>query len=263
VPATPNRAELLKEQLQQMAWSGELEGWLTKPPRWHLVANETSAAIWQPLFQSWLGSSVPTEAPASAAQLLTQTANRAAQTEPRLNVLPPDYGTRYRQQFIDRLWIRGLTAVLGVYILVVFGYAAAVQWQGMELGSKQREVSQLSLQYTNTLQLKARLGVLENRQALKFAALDCLRATAELLPESLTLSQFDFRNGKTMVLHGTAPPDEAKLVTDFNEGLHKVTRPTGELLFEKIEPPVSGVAPGGGSLSWSFSADLARGEASP
>ena len=34
-----NAAEGLKEQLLQMAWAGEMEGWLTSPPQWHLVAD--------------------------------------------------------------------------------------------------------------------------------------------------------------------------------------------------------------------------------
>ena len=39
-----NRPESLKEQLLQMAWAGELEGWLPAPPAWHLVADAPTAA---------------------------------------------------------------------------------------------------------------------------------------------------------------------------------------------------------------------------
>src|SRR5438105_8748500 len=43
LPAVP-QASSLKEQLLQMAWAGEMEGWLTAPPRWHLVADPATAA---------------------------------------------------------------------------------------------------------------------------------------------------------------------------------------------------------------------------
>ena len=58
VPAAENRDAMLKEQLTQMAWAGEVEGWLTSAPRWHLVADEATAADWQPMFRSWLGQPV-------------------------------------------------------------------------------------------------------------------------------------------------------------------------------------------------------------
>ena len=41
LPDTPDRGDLLKNQIEQMAWAGELEGWMTEPPRIHLVATPT------------------------------------------------------------------------------------------------------------------------------------------------------------------------------------------------------------------------------
>jgi hypothetical protein len=60
-------------------------------------------------------------------------------------------------------------------------------------------------------------------------------------------------------LNGTAPGDQAKLVTDFNEAFRHAMM-NGQLVFTKVEPANIKVSPGGGSLAWSFSADLARGE---
>ena len=36
---TGDRAKNLKDQLAQLTWAGELEGWLTTPPTWYLVAD--------------------------------------------------------------------------------------------------------------------------------------------------------------------------------------------------------------------------------
>ena len=41
-------------------------------------------------------------------------AARSCATRLNTNLLPPEYTARYRQQFIDRLWMRGLGAVLMV-----------------------------------------------------------------------------------------------------------------------------------------------------
>jgi hypothetical protein len=38
--AEGDRGASLRDQLMQMAWAGELEGWLTAPPRWHVIADE-------------------------------------------------------------------------------------------------------------------------------------------------------------------------------------------------------------------------------
>jgi hypothetical protein len=258
VAATQNRGELLEEQLRQMSWAGEVEGWLTSVPRWHLVANEVTAQLWQPMFFSWLGHSVEVESPLAPVDLAALTANRAARAEDKANILPADYSTRYDQQFVDRLWLRGLGAVLGIYLVGVLIYFAVLGVQTYRTQSVEAEVKGMSLSYTNALQAKAKLQVLQDREALKFAFLNCWRTTAELLPESLTLTTFDFRGGKTLNLNGTAPADQSKRVTDFNEAMRKAM-PGGQPLFEKVELPVSKLS-GGGTVTWSFSADLARGE---
>ena len=39
LPPDGDRAKSLQAQLAQLAWAGELEGWLTAQPQWHLVAD--------------------------------------------------------------------------------------------------------------------------------------------------------------------------------------------------------------------------------
>lgn len=257
VPMVDNRDTLLKEQLTQMAWSGELEGWLTSTPRWHLVADERSAVDWQPMFRAWLGQPVEVISPLSQSELAALTARRAAQAEPKANILPVEYSTRYKQQFVDRLWIRGLLAVLGIYAFLVMIYFVGVQIQGYRTGEVNKQVAKLAPDYTNTLQLKAKLEVLQEREALKFASLDCWKYTAEFLPESVTLNSLEFRNGKTLALNGTAPADQRSLITDFNEAMRKATK-DGKPFFEKVDPPSQKLL--NGSITWYFNAELARSE---
>jgi hypothetical protein len=56
LPADKNPAAL-GEQLAQMAWAGQAEGWLTAPPTWHLVAGTAAAAAGQPVLQTALETS--------------------------------------------------------------------------------------------------------------------------------------------------------------------------------------------------------------
>jgi hypothetical protein len=257
IPSTENRGELLKEQLSHMAWSGELEGWLTAQPRWYLVADEVAGALWQPMFQAGMGQSVEILTPLAPAEVAALTANRSAQAEPKANLLPSEYFSRYHQQYVDRLWMRGLFALLAVYVLGALIYLSGAGVQSYRADRVESEVKGLSKSYTNALQMKARLQILQDRQALKFAALDCWKTIAELLPENLTLQSMDFKNGKILSLNGTSP--EAGLATDFNEALRKAKHDSQQM-FDKVELPTSRVQPGGGSWSWSFTAELTRGE---
>ena len=255
VPANDERGESLKEQLTQMAWAGELEGWLTGPPQWRLVADDTTAADWQPMFRAWLGQTVEVIVPLSAPELAALTANRSARAERRSNILPEDYSSRYQQQFYDRLWMKSLGTVLAAWALIVMGYFAALSFQNMKADGLDREVSGVYGSYTNALRAKAQLQILQDRSALKYASLDCWKATAELLPEGFMVRSLDFRNGRLSV-EGIAPPDAAREFTAFIHELEKSPGAEGKALFSKVES--KGTRIEGANLAWGFNAEVAR-----
>jgi hypothetical protein len=259
VPAGGNRGAVLKEQLAQMTWAGELEGWLISPPRWHLVADDKATADWQTMFLQGLGSYANAATALPPAQLAALTAKRSAQSDPKANLLPPEYSTRYHQQFVDHLWMGGLGAALMVYLAGLLIYFAFLGVQTYRTSTVQGEVKQLSASYTNTLQLKARMQVLQDRQALKYASLDCWKVVAEELPESLTLQGLDFKNGKTLALSGVAPADQASLITDFTEHLQKKTV-NGQPFFASVDSAPWQRNPGGSTVTWSIRAEIAHGE---
>src|ERR1019366_2686112 len=91
-----NRSAALKEQLMQMAWAGELEGWLTAPAEWHLVAD-VGAAEWEPALRAGLEQPIEIVTPKPARELAALTARRSAHTEPRANLMPADFVLRYEQ----------------------------------------------------------------------------------------------------------------------------------------------------------------------
>lgn len=258
IPQGENQDAALKEQLSQMAWAGELEGWLFKSPKWHIIADEKTSAVWLPMMRTGLAQSVTVLPPLEDSKLAQTNATRAARAGEKSGILPPEYSARYRQEFVDRLWMRGLFTVLAVYIFGVMLYFVGKSFMDYKADNTEIRMSSMSQNYTNTLKLKAQLEILQNRQALKFASLDCWKATAELLPDGVTIQSMDFRDGKHLSLSGGASSDKGALVTDFNDALRKYTTSNGQLLFETLEIPTQRLS--GGGLTWGFSGDLARAE---
>jgi hypothetical protein len=255
--AGPDRAASMRDQLTQMAWAGELEGWLTSPPRWHLVADKAMAAEWErPLHES-LEQPVEIVTPVSRPELAALTAKRAAQTALSANLLPAEFATRYRQQFVDRLWMRGLGAVLSLYLVGVLVYFVALGIMNFQANAVEKQVNDISPQYTKATELQARYKVLKERQALKYAALDCWQAVAELMPAGITLDSMNFGDGSRVLLTGTSPADQANSVIDFSGKLRKAP------LFDpyKGDQLQKRLNPGTATETWSFGVELKQGEA--
>ena len=249
--------ELLKQQISQMAWAGELEGWLTSPPRWHLVAEAAIAAVWEPISNQAADQPVQVIAPMTQAQLAAMSAKRAVQANGVANLVPAEYTTRYRQQFVDRLWMRGLGAIGLLYIVGVIIYFGALQVLKFQRFRVQSQVKSISQSYTNALKMEARIQVLEDRKNLQFAALDCWKAVAELLPAEVSVDQIIFQRGKTFDLYGTVPQEHELEITDFNQDLGRY-KVNNDLLFSEVSSKGSKIR--GSAVEWKFSCKLRSGE---
>ena len=216
LPPSGDRAVELKNQFAHIAWAGELEGWLTASPKWHLVADAANATEWENVLRAALGEPVTVIAPPAPAELAGRTAKRAAAAKDKSSLLPAEFTTRYHQQFVDRLWLRGLFYALIVYGVLLAIYFSAVTWAGVQASSVESQVVGLGGSYTNTMQLKARYGVLKERAQLKYAALDCWQIVAEALPPGINLQRFSFNDGKKLFLSGTCASDQLNLITGQN-----------------------------------------------
>jgi hypothetical protein len=262
LPDGENRTGAVAEQLTKTAWAGEVEGWLTSPARCHLVADAATAPLWEPALTQWAGSSVVVSDPLPEAKLGEFAARRASRGESKANLLPSDYLVRYQQQFVDRLWMGGLGAVIAVYLAGVLIYFAALQVLRFQSSSVENKVAALANDYTNAVKLRERIEVLQSQLHLKYAALDSLQAVSEKLPADLTLSSFQFQRGQKIALTGTGPADQTTQITDYNKDLKEV-KVDGQALFGRVAPPKwvnrSGVG-GSQTLAWDFTCDLNRRE---
>lgn len=250
-------ASSIQSQASQIAWAGELDGWLTSPPRWHLVADGETAVIWEPILAQAAEQPAQMMTPVTRGQIAAMTARRAVQANGSANLLPPEFVARYRQQFVDRLWMRGLGWAVAFYLIGVVIYFGALQVLKFQNYRLQAQVKSVSQSYTNALKMEARIQVLEDRKNLQYAALDCWKAVAELLPAEVTVDQIYFQRGKTFDLYGTVPQENEMEITDFNEALSRV-KVNGELLFSEVR--MQGLKIRGPVDEWRFSCKLRAGE---
>jgi len=250
-----NQAASLKEQLMQMAWAGELEGWLTSASAWHLVADSTAAASWEPPLRQGLEQTIDVITPLSAAKVASLTARRAAQADIRGNLLPPEFAARYRQQYVDRFWMRSLAAVFLLYTAGVVIYLACLGVLSYRTSAVKDRVAAMSLDYTNAIQLRDKLQVLKDRQELEYASLQCWHAAAKLLPDTATLDSLIFSDGRTLALSGTAPSDQIQPLLDFEHDLRR------NPLFDPNKGDNLQFHRQGQNTSWNLRLELRRSEA--
>ncbi len=248
----------LTRALKQVAWAGEWEGWLVPDLRWRLVSDPETAAAWEPALKEFAGTSIELREPLSPDKLAALSAGSGT----IMNLVPEESTVRYRQQFIDRLWMRGLAAVGLVYLIGVLGYLGALKVMEFKKGSVVNQVAALTAGYNNALQLKARVQVLQDQYNLKFAALDSWKAMSEVLPEEMTLSSLAFQRGRKLVLFGSVPSEQQGKVTEFNAALSKALV-NGQQLFTNVTTrSIQAPSPGQGTrpATWSIDCELKRVE---
>ncbi|MGA9776668.1 MAG: hypothetical protein ACLPRE_14590 [Limisphaerales bacterium] len=253
LPTTGDRAKGVKDQLAQLTWAGELEGWLTAPPTWHLIADGVVAGEWESTLRASLDEPVQVTKPLPFAELAARTARRSTQSDARSTLLPVEFSTRYHQQFVDRLWLRGLVAAGVLYVVGVMIYFCATTVLGYHVDRVAQQVAALNGSYTNALQIKARYEVLKQRQDLKYAALDCWKIVAEQLPAGLTLQRLSFADGQHLSLNGTVPQDQVSQITDHFYDAVRKAEVDGQPMFDTSagEPPTFRTMVG--TVSWQFS----------
>lgn len=210
-------ASSLVEQLARMAWAGEMEGWLTEAPDWHLAAESHLASALEPALRAWTKTPIRLEALVDGPDLATL----SARCGHAFNLVPAEFTARYRQQFIDRLWMRGLAAIGLLYVVGVIAYFVALEVLKFQKHTLDGQIQALTPDYQESQQLKAKVGIFQEQSNLRYAALNCWLAVSEALPTELTLSSVALSRGAQLTLFGAVPSDQQDKVTSFNEALGK------------------------------------------
>jgi hypothetical protein len=255
--AGPERGPQLKTQLEQIAWAGELEGWLTGPPKIHLFAAPAEASYWESVFKE-SGELIASRPPPAPKELAVLSAGRCGSEAPSTSLLPPEFATRYHGQFVDRLWMRSLVTVVTLYIMGVLFYFGMLYVFELKNDAVKKDLANMGQDYTNSVRDVEQIKILKDRQLLKFAALNCWKSVAENLPESMTVDNLYFQHGK-LELAGTVVSESQEDVGNFNEALRTATDPDRrEALFTEVSPPT--IQLHGEKGDWRFNCTLKGGE---
>lgn len=249
-------AEQLTQQLSCAAWGGEMAGWLESVPSVRFIGSPEAAHSLVGAIEKWRGEPVHVE-PHMNPEALALEAARFHLLPSSTSLVPPEVTARHRNQLIDRLWIKGLGNIGGMYLFCVFCYILALKFQEHRLDDTQSEAVALGKSYTNTLQLKEKVEIIQSQIDLRFAALNAWRAAVERLPESMTLTSLSFEKGRTLKLLGTVPTTSQSDVIQFNSDLMKA-RVDGQPLFGSVKP--ANFRSSGASSTWDFDAELRRTE---
>jgi hypothetical protein len=145
---------------------------------------------------------------------------------------------------------------VAVYIAGVLIYMAVLQFYTFQDSRLKTQVAGIANSYTNVLRLKEQVQVTEEQLNLKYAALDCWKAASELLPEGFTLVNLTFgQRGRSLMLTGTAPPDQRDKIIEYNDNLRKAVA-NGKPLFKTVSPPNFQSRPGSPNINWNFDCRL-------
>lgn len=248
----------LRNQLVQIVWTGELEGWVSGVPKCHLIADEALSAQWTPVLREFSGTDVVVRPRTAPDKLATLTASRAAVEATNTSLLPPEYAARYRQEHVDKLWMRSLGTLLLVYLFGTLVYFVALEYLKFQRDDVQLQARNLGNSYTNSLQLKARVQILQDQVNLRYAALESWLAAASNLPEGMTLTQISFSQGRQLNVYGVAPGNDPGKITEYVSRLQKATV-NGQPLFASVTAP-NIRSDAGRSIVWNFTCELANPE---
>lgn len=255
LPAAGERAKELQAQLAHIVWAGELEGWLASAPQWHLVADPVNATEWEGVLRAGLNEPVEIVAPPAPAELAAATAKRAA-TAQKPCLLPEEFTARYKNQFYDRLWLRGLFYAGAAYAVFLVVYFCATTVLNYRVGRVEAEAAKFSGSYTNALQLKAVYDVLKERQQLKYAALDCWQRVAEEIPQGISVERFSFSDGRRVTLSGNVSQSQVNALFDFDTALRK-KKSGDQFIFDQTKGDhVNPRFGANGQGTWSLSLEL-------
>lgn len=259
LPAEGDPVEVIQAQLSQMSWAGELEGWLNSPPRYHLVADDEVAEEWLDRLQARLELPFELFSPSTESNLALLVSRRACRADGRAGLLPAEHAARYRQQYVDKLWMQSIFGVVACYLFAVLIYFAIVAVKGYQRDTMHDlEVAQ-GVNYTNTLKLRDQVRVLQEQINLQFSALNCYLAVATNLPPELSLDNLNFEKGMKLVIAGSGSAEAAPRVHTFLAALQKAQN-KDQKMFSSIDGPTVNLKPGGAQISWNLTCNIQRSE---
>ena len=233
--------DVLVEKINNVAWAGEVAGWMPGEPACHLAKRGDVAADWKTALANCFGERISEVEPASEVDLATTAVEFAARaTAPGLMI--DEYRTRNRQRFLDGLWMEGIKGVVALMLLGLLGFYGYGSMLEGTLEEKQQQVTVKSNLFNKALLLKAKVETLEKQKALKYAALESWSKVATGLPGEMKFTELRFmssrsvdgRTSRELRITGSADAGKATLVDDYQQALARMESGEGKALFTGV-----------------------------
>lgn len=254
----PNWVNELQDQVTKVAWAGEVEGWFTPPFKWHLVTDEVTELAWLPVVQKVAEGNVDVVRPKPAAEVAAASAVHAMRNGLNPGLLPAENVEKYKQQFGERLWMRGLGVVAILYVVAIGIYLAALQYTIFQRNRLTSQIEDLEHDYTKAVQLAEKTKVVEMQNSLRFAALNAWKTIVVNLPEGMTLSKLTFSKGYRLNVIGSVQGSSKDQVLDYSDKLRNM-KIDGKPAFKEVSVPNLNRVGATLNWSWSFDCELAGG----
>ncbi len=240
LPATQEGCRALCSHLEHAHWTGEMEGWAgPEMPPIDLRQAPGLDPSWEAALREWSPHPLQPSALPGPEEQASLTAGRVARNEAQADLLPQERRIRYRQHFVDGIWMKGVGAMVLCYIFGVLAYFIMVEWARIEHQKVEARYRVSAPQYTNVVRMEGNIRTLEEQAARRTAALDCLQAIASILPPEVDLTGFQFAPGRQnkVTLSGTVLSSNDSALTRFYEDLNEAAV-GGRKLFSQISDPI-------------------------
>ncbi len=233
--------DVLVEKINNVAWSGEIAGWMPGDPACYLAKRGDVGADWKVALAKCFGDRIKEVDPVAEVDMATATAEFASRSTSS-GLMIEEYRIRNRQRFLDGLWMDGIKGVVAFMLLGLLGfYVYGSTLQGT-LDEKQQLVTVKSNLYNKALLLKAKVETLEKQKALKFAALDAWYKVVTGLPAELKFKQLSFssertlegKTSRTLLINGEVGLDNEAMIDTYHEALTRLEGGDGQLLFSSV-----------------------------
>jgi hypothetical protein len=253
-----NWTKELQDQVAKVVWAGEVEGWMATPFHWHLVADDATAKAWQPVVEQVAETSVSVVRPKPLTELAAISAAHAMRNGLNAGLMPADNVLKYKQQFAERLWMRGLGVIALIYVLAVGVYLGVMQYHIYQRNSLARKTDDLEAEYKKAVLLSEKIKVVEAQISLRFAALEAWKSIVVNLPENMTLVDLSFDRGARLTVVGTVDANSKDKVLDYTDKLRSLST-DGRAVFKEVSVPNMNRMGSTTMWNWSFGCELGGG----
>ncbi len=167
--------------------------------------------------------SLPTPSEGLARRMLVPPFNSSSApgrgTAAALDLMPGIWRTTEDSQRVQRRLIAASILILGFWLALGLGFMTSYAWQQRGLQKIEQRLAEIQKPADEARAMQRRARSFEQFLDRKQSTLECLREICTVLPEGITLTTFQFKKAKSVILRGEALT--VNPIYDFKQELDK------------------------------------------